>query len=70
MAPYESLYKKRCRSLIGGFEVSEARFIGTDLVYQAMDKVKVIQESLKTTKNRQKSYTYVRTKPLESEVDD
>ena len=48
MAPYEALYGRRCRSPIGWFEVGEARLIGPDLVHQAMEKVKVIQERLKT----------------------
>ncbi|WMV41485.1 hypothetical protein MTR67_034870 [Solanum verrucosum] len=45
-------------------------FQGPDLVHQAMEKVKVIQEKLKTTQSRQKSYTDVRRRELEFEVDD
>ncbi|WMV46945.1 hypothetical protein MTR67_040330 [Solanum verrucosum] len=44
MAPYEALYERRCRSPISWFEVGEAGLIGPDLVYQAMEKVKIIQE--------------------------
>ena len=44
MAPYEALYGRRCRSPIGWFEVGEAGLIGPNLVHQAMEKVKVIQE--------------------------
>ncbi|XP_049354785.1 uncharacterized protein LOC125819393 [Solanum verrucosum] len=70
MAPYEALYGRRCRSPIGWFEVGKAQLIGPDLVHQAMEKVKVIQEKLKTAQSRQKSYTDVRRKALEFEVDD
>ncbi|KAH0710411.1 hypothetical protein KY284_011838 [Solanum tuberosum] len=70
MAPYESLYGRRCRSPIGLFEVGEAGLIGPDLVHQAMEKVKVIQERLKMAQSRQKSYTDVRRRALEFEVDD
>ena len=70
MAPYEALYGRRCRSPIGWFEVGEAGLIGPDLVHQAMEKVKVIQERLKTAHSRQKSYTDVRRRVLEFEVDD
>ncbi|WMV37908.1 hypothetical protein MTR67_031293 [Solanum verrucosum] len=49
MAPYEALYGKRCRYPIRWFEVGEAGLIGPYLVHQAMEKVKVIQEGLKTT---------------------
>ncbi|KAH0689476.1 hypothetical protein KY289_016834 [Solanum tuberosum] len=41
-----------------------------DLVHQAMEKVKVIQERLKMAQSRQKSYTDVTRRPLEFEVDD
>ncbi|WMV13938.1 hypothetical protein MTR67_007323 [Solanum verrucosum] len=39
-------------------------------IIQAMDKVKIIQERLKTMQIHQKSYTDVRRKDLEFEVDD
>ncbi|KAH0709413.1 hypothetical protein KY284_010840 [Solanum tuberosum] len=48
MAPYEALYKRRCISLIRWFVIDEAGLIGPDLVHQAMEKLKVIQEILKT----------------------
>ncbi|WMV41871.1 hypothetical protein MTR67_035256 [Solanum verrucosum] len=55
MAPYEALYGRRCKSHIGWFEVGESGLIGPDLVHQAMEKVKVIQERLKMVQSRQKS---------------
>ncbi|KAH0683066.1 hypothetical protein KY289_020818 [Solanum tuberosum] len=90
MAHYEAFYGRRCGSPIGWFKVGEARLIGPDLVRQAMEKVKVIQERLKTAQSRftrasfllpflltrrgelcrQKSYTDVRRRELEFEVDD
>ncbi|XP_070019796.1 uncharacterized protein [Nicotiana sylvestris] len=56
MAPYEALYGRRCRSPVGWFEPSEARLLGTDLMQDALDKVKVIQEQLRTAQSRQESY--------------
>ncbi|XP_069149178.1 uncharacterized protein [Solanum lycopersicum] len=70
MSPHEALYGRRCRSPIRWFEVGKAGLIGPDLVHQAMEKVKVIQERLKTTQSRKKSYTCVRRSPLEFQVDD
>ena len=70
MAPYEALYGRRCKPLIEWFEVGEAGLIGPNLVHQYMEKVKVIQEILKTTQSRQKSYTDVRKRLVEFEVDD
>ena len=42
-------YGRRWISPIGWFEVNQARLIGPDLIHQYMDKMKVIQERLKTT---------------------
>ncbi|XP_070054295.1 uncharacterized protein [Nicotiana tomentosiformis] len=56
IALYEALYKRRCRSPIGWFEPGEAMLLGTDLVRDALDKVKLIQELFRTTQFIQKSY--------------
>ncbi|WMV28611.1 hypothetical protein MTR67_021996 [Solanum verrucosum] len=70
MARYEALYGWRCRSLFGWFEVSKAGLIDPELVHQAMEKVKVIQEGLKTAQSHQKSFTDVRRRALEFEIKD
>ncbi|XP_070005071.1 uncharacterized protein [Nicotiana sylvestris] len=56
MAPYEALYGRRGRSLIDWFEPSEARLLGTDLVQDALEKAKMIQERLRAAQLRQKSF--------------
>ncbi|XP_055802833.1 uncharacterized protein LOC129872024 [Solanum dulcamara] len=38
MALYKALYERRCRSLIGWFEVGKPKLIGPKLVHQAMEK--------------------------------
>ena len=70
MAPFEALYGRRCRSPVGWFEVGEMALIGPDLVLDVMEKVKVIREMLKTAQSRQKSYSDVRKRDLEFEVND
>ncbi|XP_070025986.1 uncharacterized protein [Nicotiana sylvestris] len=70
MAPFEALYGRRCRSSIGWFEVGEAELLGPDLVHQAMEKVKIIQERLKAAQSLQKSYADIRRRKLEFQVDD
>lgn len=44
MAPYEALYGRRCLSPVGWFESGEARLLGTDLVQDALNTVKVIHD--------------------------
>ena len=60
MDSFEALYGWRCRSPIGWFEIGEADMFGQDLVYQAMEKVKVIQDRLKAAQSHQKSYADIR----------
>ncbi|XP_070045012.1 uncharacterized protein [Nicotiana tomentosiformis] len=56
MAPFESLYGRQFRSPIGWFDPGEAKLYGTDLVKDALKKVRLIQERLRTTQSTQKSY--------------
>ncbi|XP_070046225.1 uncharacterized protein [Nicotiana tomentosiformis] len=56
MAPYEALYGRRCRSPAGWFESAEAQLLGTDLVQDALDKVKIIQDRFRIAQSRKKSY--------------
>lgn len=52
MTPYESLYGRTCRFRICLFEVCEVSLIGPVLVLEAMEKVWLIREKLKTTQSR------------------
>ncbi|XP_070057331.1 uncharacterized protein [Nicotiana tomentosiformis] len=70
MAPFEALYGRRCRSLIGWFDIGEAELIRPDLVYQAMEKVKTIKERLKTAPSHQKSYSDVHRRDLALKEED
>ncbi|WMV37212.1 hypothetical protein MTR67_030597 [Solanum verrucosum] len=70
MAPFEALYGRRCRSPVGWFEVGEFSLIGPELVYDAIEKVRLIRERLKTAQSWQKSYADVRRRDLEFQVGD
>ena len=70
MDPFEVLYERKCRSPIGWFEGGEAAASGRDLVFEAMEKIKLIRERLKTAQSRQKSYADVKRRDLEFEVGD
>ena len=69
MTPYEALYRRRSRSLVGWFKVGEATLIGPDSVFY-MEKVQLIRDSLKTSQNHRKSYEDVRRRELGFQVDD
>ena len=68
MAPFEALYGRKCRSPLNWSEPGERVTFGPDLVTEAEEKVRVIQNHLKTAQSRQKSYSDKRRRPLEFEV--
>ncbi|WMV18592.1 hypothetical protein MTR67_011977 [Solanum verrucosum] len=70
MAPFETLYGRRCRSPVDWFEVGDIALVGPESVYKAIEKVRLIRERLRMEQNRQKSYADVRRRDLEFEVND
>ncbi|GJV60369.1 putative reverse transcriptase domain-containing protein [Tanacetum coccineum] len=69
-APFEALYRRKCRSPVLWAEIGESRLIGSELVQETTDKVVLIKEKLKAARDRQKSYADNRRKPLEFEIGD
>jgi len=70
MAPFEALYGRRCRTPLSWSQSGERKIFGPDLVVEAEEQVKVIQENLRAAQSRQKSYFDKRRKPLQFTVDD
>ena len=56
MAPFKALYGRRCRIPLNWSEAGERNFFGPDMVNEAEEQVRAIQENLKIAKSRQKSY--------------
>ena len=46
MTPFEALYGRRCRSLVGWFEVGESSILGQEIIHEALEKVRVIRDML------------------------
>ena len=44
MAPFEALYGRRCRTPLSWSQTGERKVFGPELVVEAEEKVKVIQE--------------------------
>src|SRR5262249_16899772 len=70
MAPFEALYGRRCRLLIGWFEVGESKLLGPDLIQESIDKVQLNRSRLLTAQSRQKAYANHRRRDLEFGVGD
>lgn len=56
MAPFEALYGRRCRTHLCWYETGENDVIEPEIVQQTTEKVKMIQEKMKASQSRQKSY--------------
>ncbi|XP_017423413.2 uncharacterized protein LOC108332603 [Vigna angularis] len=65
MAPFEALYGRKCRTPLCWFQEGEKVLTGPELIQQTTEKVKLIQERLKTSRSRQKSYADKRRRSLE-----
>jgi len=70
MAPFEALYGRKCRTLLNWAECGERRYYGIDFVNDAEKKEQMIQQHMRATQSRQKSYADKRRRPLEFNVGD
>ncbi|WVZ90039.1 hypothetical protein U9M48_036372 [Paspalum notatum var. saurae] len=62
-SPFEALYGKRCRTPI-------KQVFGPDIVQDAEQQLRIIQENLRVAQSRQRSYADVRRRDLSFKVDD
>ncbi|XP_055800318.1 uncharacterized protein LOC129869700 [Solanum dulcamara] len=67
---FEVLYDRRCLFLVGWFESTKPRPCGIDLMQEALDHVRVIQDRLWTTQSRHQSYADRRPQPLRFSIGD
>ena len=70
MAPYEALYRRRCRSPIHWDEVGEQKLLGPEIIQKMAEVVEQIRQRMRTAQSRQKSYADKRRRPLKFEVGD
>jgi len=70
MTPFEALYGRRCRKPLCWFESGESALLGRDVVQETTKKFKMIQEKMRSSQSRQKSYHYKRRKDIEFQVGD
>ena len=70
MAPFDALYGRRCRTSLCWFESGESALLGPDVVQETTEKVKMIQEKMRASQGRQKSYHDKRRKDIEFQVGD
>ncbi|GJT46318.1 putative reverse transcriptase domain-containing protein [Tanacetum coccineum] len=69
-APFEALYGQKCRSPVYWAEVGDVQLTGPEIIHETDKKIVQIRQHLQAARDRQRSYTNVRRKPLEFQVGD
>jgi len=49
MTPFEALYGQRCKTLLCWYESGESALLGSEVVQETTEKVKMIQEKMITS---------------------
>nr|GEW18511.1 reverse transcriptase domain-containing protein [Tanacetum cinerariifolium] len=69
-APFEALYRHKCRSPICWTEVRDSQLTGPEIIHETTEKIVQIKSRIQASCDRQKSYADVRRKPHEYQVGD
>nr|GEZ63144.1 putative reverse transcriptase domain-containing protein [Tanacetum cinerariifolium] len=70
VAPFEALYGRKYRSPVCWTEVGEAQILGPELIQETTEKIIQIKQRMQAARDRQKSYTDLKRKPMEFQVGD
>ena len=70
MAPYEALYRRKCRTPVCWDEDGERRLLGPELVQYTLDQIQVIKAKLKAAQDRQKCYADKKYREVNFDVGD
>ncbi|GJR75506.1 putative reverse transcriptase domain-containing protein [Tanacetum coccineum] len=69
-APFKALYGRKCRLPVYWAEVGNAQLTGPEIIHETTEKIIQIKKRIQALRDRQKSYTDRRRKPLEFQVGD
>ncbi|GJY43162.1 putative reverse transcriptase domain-containing protein [Tanacetum coccineum] len=69
-ALFEAFYGRKCRSLVCWAEVRDVQLTGPEIIHETTEKIVQIRQCLQAARDRQRSYTNIRRKPLEFQVGD
>ncbi|WVZ62418.1 hypothetical protein U9M48_012174 [Paspalum notatum var. saurae] len=70
MSPFQALYGRQCRTPLHWDQPGEKQLFGPEIIEDAERQVRMIQENLRITQTRQKSYADNRRRDLEFAVGD
>ncbi|GKC80471.1 putative reverse transcriptase domain-containing protein [Tanacetum coccineum] len=69
-ALFEALYGRKCRSPVCWADVREVQLTGPEIVQETTKKIIQIKQRIQAAHDRQKSYAYLKHKPMEFQVGD
>ncbi|GJV04034.1 putative reverse transcriptase domain-containing protein [Tanacetum coccineum] len=69
-APFEALFGRKCRSPVCWAEVGEVQLTGPEIVQETTEKIIQIKQRIQAARDRQKSYSDLKRKPMEFQVGD
>ncbi|GJR57065.1 putative reverse transcriptase domain-containing protein [Tanacetum coccineum] len=69
-APFEALYGQKCRSPVCWAKVGQVQVTGLELVQETTEKIIQIKQRMQVTRDRNKSYANLKSKPMEIQVGD
>jgi hypothetical protein len=70
MAPYEALYRRKCRSQICWYEAGGNKEFALDYIKEKQEAIDIIRDRLKIAQSRQKSYADQKRRSWEPQVGD
>jgi len=70
MAPFEAFYGRKCRIPLCWVQVGENLLFGPKMIQETTERIKVIQEKMRSAQSWQKSYVDHRRPKLELQEDD
>jgi len=70
MAPFEALYGRQCQTHLCRSDLDQALILGPNWIQETTETIRKIQEHIRATQSRQKSYVDKRRRPLEFNVGD
>nr|GEZ48439.1 reverse transcriptase domain-containing protein [Tanacetum cinerariifolium] len=70
VAPFEALYRGKCRPIVCWAEVGDAHLTGPVIIHETTEKIVQIKSRIQDARDRQKSYANVRRKPLDFQVNE
>jgi transposase InsO family protein len=70
MSPFQALYGRSCRTPLQWDQPREKQVFGPDVLLEAEENIKMVQENLKIMQSRQRTYADTRRRELSFEIGD